>query len=93
MKLYFKIAFLLLIFEILLGITDSYFFMNDVSVLGVNLSDVTGFGIYVLSMPIALFGRDLPFYHSETWIAIVLTVLNIAIQSFVILYIYRAFKN
>jgi len=44
-------------------------------------------------MSIRLLGRDLPFYHIETWIAILLILLNILIQTSAIYVIYNFLKK
>ena len=88
-----KVFFLLLIFEILLGVGNSFFSSENISFLGVKLSLVTGSLIQVFSMPINIFGRELPFYAREAWIGIVLTILNIAIQSFIVLQLYKTLKR
>nr|WP_321230706.1 hypothetical protein [uncultured Psychroserpens sp.] len=93
MKLFSKIFFLLLIFEILLGVGNSFFSSENISFLGVKLSLVTGSLIQVFSMPINIFGKELPFYAREAWIGIVLTILNIAIQSFIVLQLYKTLKR
>ncbi|MFD2916354.1 hypothetical protein [Psychroserpens luteus] len=93
MKLFLKIFFLLLIFEILLGVGNSFFSSENISFLGVKLSLVTGSLIQVFSMPINIFGRELPFYAREAWIGIVLTILNIAIQSFIVLQLFKTLKR
>jgi len=93
LKLFFKIFFILLIFEFLLGLCNAYFSSENITFLGVRLGFVTSTLIQIFSMPISIFGRDLPFYHHETWVAIVLTILNIAIQSFIIMQLLKTFKG
>jgi hypothetical protein len=44
-------------------------------------------------MPINMFGRALPFYAREAWIGIVLTIVNISIQSFIILQLFKTLKK
>ena len=61
--------------------------------LGVKISTVTSFLIHFFSMPINIFGRALPFYARESWVAIVLTILNISIQSFIVLKLYKTLKK
>lgn len=93
MKLFLKIFFLLLVFEILLVIGNSYFAAESITVLGLRLSIVTSSLIQLFSMPINIFGRELPFYAREEWVGMVLTILNIAIQSVIIMQLLKTLKR
>jgi hypothetical protein len=92
-KLFIKLFFLLLIFEILLGF-GNYFFLSEGTVfLGIKISTVTSTLIQFFSMPINVFGRELPFYAREAWVGIVLTILNISIQAFLIMQLYLTLRR
>ncbi|MEM5564672.1 hypothetical protein WNY78_06135 [Psychroserpens sp. AS72] len=93
MKLFLKLFFLLLIFEIVLGLSNAYFSTEGIVFLGIKMSAVTSSLIRFFSMPINIFGRELPFYAREAWLGIVLTILNIAIQSFIIMQLYKTFRR
>ena len=93
MKQFFKIFFLLLIFEILLGVGNSYFFTEGTTLLGIKICTITSSLLSFFSMPINIFGRELPFYARESWVGIVLTILNIAIQSFIILQLLKTVRG
>jgi hypothetical protein len=89
LKFFLKIFFLLVVFEILLGVGNLYFSSEGTIILGIKVSTITSSLIHLFSMPINIFGRALPFYARESWVAIVLTILNIAIQSFIVLKLYK----
>jgi hypothetical protein len=96
LKLFLKIFFFLLVFEILLNVGNFYFGAENTTFLGLRLSTVTSSLIRFFSMPINIFGRALPFYAREAWIGIVLNIVNIAIQSLIImqlLKIWRSYKT
>lgn len=92
-KPFLKLFFLLLIVELIIGFVDVFFHQNNTDLFGIQLDSLTSILVHVISMPINLFGRDLPFYYNETWIAISLTIINIAIQSFIIFRIYKTLKK
>ena len=92
-KLFFKIFVLLLTSELIIGIADAYFHQNGTDLLGIQLNDLTNVLVVIMSMPISVFGRDLPFYHIETWVAMSLTILNIVIQTYIVFRIYLAFRK
>lgn len=91
-KRFLKIFFLLVVFEILLGFGNLYLSSQNISFLGFKLSLVTSALIHFFSMPINIFGRALPFYVKEAWLGIVLTILNIAIQSFIGLQLIKTWR-
>ena len=93
LKFFLKIFFLLLIFEFSIGLADVLFFQNSTMVFGVKLSPITHFLVMIFSMPISFFGRDLPFYARESWVAIVLTILNILIQSLIIVKLLKTWRS
>jgi hypothetical protein len=84
---------LLLILELIIGIANVYFHQNTTALFGMELEGLTKVLIYLISLPISFFGRDLPFYHTEISIAVSLTILNLLLQTFIISRIYIAIKK
>ncbi len=83
---------MLLVFETLLGVGNLYFSAESITFLGLRLSTVTSSLISFFSMPINIFGRELPFYTGESWVAMVLTILNILLQSFIVLQLFKTWR-
>ncbi|WP_152611513.1 hypothetical protein [Psychroserpens damuponensis] len=92
-KLFLKIFIFLVVFEIALGIGNAYLFAEGTSIFNIKLSTLTNLLLRFLSFPMSIFGRDLPFYAREAWLGIVLTILNIAIQSFIVMQLYKTLRR
>ena len=82
-KLFFKIFILLFLFEFIIGICDSYFYMNNTEVFEVRLDSITHIIISVMSKPIGFISKDLPFYAGTFSSSLFFTFLNILIQTFI----------
>lgn len=92
-KRFLKILFLLFILEFAIEIANALFFQNNTTIFEVRISPITSVLIQFFSMPISFFGRDLPFYARETWLGIVLTILNISIQSLILMQLLKTWRS
>ena len=90
MKLFLKIFSIILLFEVvfLMYYNTIHNSLNDSF-----LSYPLAFLNILISSPLVLIRRDLPFYGPTFSLSIVLTILNITIQTFIIYFIIKALKQ
>jgi hypothetical protein len=68
--------------------------VNNAFVFGIKLKSITGILLSVFSLPISLFGRELPFYANGGMIkGILLTVLNLIAQSFALFFLIKFLRK
>ncbi len=77
----------------MIGCADMLFTQNNTELFGIQLEDITGLLLLFASMPIGVLGNGLPFYAYEFWLSLLLTTLNILIQTVIIYVIYNFFKR
>ncbi len=92
-KRFLKIFFLIFILEIAIGVGHALLFQNNTTIFEIRISPITSVLIQYFSMPICFLNRNLPFYARETWLSIVLTILNIAIQTLIIVKLLEPWRS
>ncbi len=91
-KLFIKIFFILLVLEFVILMFYNIAFQSDSMMLN-KLSIILGFFSFVFSLPLKLVNPSYPFYATGEYKAIVLTIVNLVIQTFIIIFILNTFKK
>ncbi len=88
-KRYLKIAGLVFLIQLLILVIDTYSFQNDISILGIKLSSITGLLVSVISLPAKLISPELPFYAQGIGVLILTLILNLGVQALIVNFLIK----